>query len=188
MRMSGWSSDVCSSDLDQAFDYLFVDEAGQVGLANVVAMGVAARNIVLVGDQMQLAQPIQGTHPRESGVSGLQHLLQNHATVPPERGVFLSETRRMHPDLAAFISAAVYDGRLMSAPETERQSVLADPMLDAEAVAPAGLRFVPVESLACTQRSKTADVRLQQTYRALLGQPWRDETGVERQMGTAEIQ
>src|SRR3546814_17488386 len=46
---------------DQAFDYLFVDEAGQVGLANVVAMGVAARNIVLVGDQMQLAQPIQGT-------------------------------------------------------------------------------------------------------------------------------
>src|SRR3546814_14316186 len=94
MRMSGWSSDVCSSDLDQAFDYLFVDEAGQVGLANVVAMGVAARNIVLVGDQMQLAQPIQGTHPRESGVSGLQHLLQNHATVPPERGVFLSETRR----------------------------------------------------------------------------------------------
>src|SRR3546814_27877 len=173
---------------DQAFDYLFVDEAGQVGLANVVAMGVAARNIVLVGDQMQLAQPIQGTHPRESGVSGLQHLLQNHATVPPERGVFLSETRRMHPDLAAFISAAVYDGRLMSAPETERQRVLADPMLNAEAVAPAGLRFVPVESLASHQPPASADVRLQQTYRALLGQPWRDETGVERQMGTAEIQ
>src|SRR3546814_12894851 len=97
MRISDWSSDVCSSDLqlvagtawlfarpehDQAFDYLFVDEAGQVGLANVVAMGVAARNIVLVGDQMQLAQPIQGTHSRESGVSGLQHLLQNQANVP----------------------------------------------------------------------------------------------------------
>src|SRR3546814_9945035 len=73
----------------------------------------------------------------------------------------------MHPDLAAFISAAVYDGRLMSAPETERQRVLADPMLDAEAVAPAGLRFVPVESLACTQRSQPEADRLQQTYRAL---------------------
>src|SRR3546814_9223833 len=68
----------------------------------------------------------------------------------------------MHPDLAAFISAAVYDGRLMSAPETERQRVLADPMLDAEAVAPAGLRFVPVESLACTQRSQPEADRLQQ--------------------------
>lgn len=36
----------------QAFDWLFVDEAGQVGLANMVAMGRAARNIVLVGDQI----------------------------------------------------------------------------------------------------------------------------------------
>jgi uncharacterized protein len=172
---------------DQAFDYLFVDEAGQVGLANVVAMGVAARNIVLVGDQMQLAQPIQGTHPRESGVSGLQHLLQDHATVPPERGIFLSETRRMHPDLSVFISAAVYDGRLMSAPETERQRVLADPMLDSEAIAPAGLRFVAVESLACTQRSQPEADRLQQTYHALLGQHWMDEEGVERQIGTEDI-
>src|SRR3546814_4641041 len=124
-------------------------------------MGVAARNIVLVGDQMQLAQPIQGTHPRESGVSGLQHLLQNHATVPPERGVFLSEIRRMHPDLAAFISAAVYDGRLMSAHETERQRVLAEPKLDADAVAPAGLRFVAVECLDSTQRSQPEAARLQ---------------------------
>src|SRR3546814_13993340 len=93
----------------------------------------------------------------------------------------------MHPDLAAFISAAVYDGRLMSAPETERQRVLADPMLDAEAVAPAGLRFVPVESLACTQRSQPEADRLQQTYRAILGQHWIDAEGVERQIGPEDI-
>lgn len=172
---------------DQAFDYLFVDEAGQVGLANIVAMGAAARNIVLVGDQMQLAQPIQGTHPRESGVSGLQHLLQDHATVPPEHGVFLSETRRMHPDLSAFISAAVYDRRLSSAPDTERQRVLADPALDSEAIAPAGLRFVDVESLACTQRSQHEAEWLAQTYRALLEQKWLDKEGVDRQIGTEDI-
>ena len=35
-------------------DWLFVDEAGQVGLANMVAMARAARNIVLVGDPRQL--------------------------------------------------------------------------------------------------------------------------------------
>ena len=56
-------------EYDQAFDYLFIDEAGQVGLANVVAMGVCARNIILVGDQMQLSQPIKGTHPGGSGRS-----------------------------------------------------------------------------------------------------------------------
>lgn len=94
-------------ELDQALDYLFVDEAGQVSLANLVAMGVSAKNIVLVGDQMQLSQPIQGTHPGGSGVSAMEHLLAGHATVPVDRGIFLAETRRMHPDICRFVSEAV---------------------------------------------------------------------------------
>ena len=48
---------------NQAVDYLFVDEAGQVSLADALAMGTAARNVVLVGDPQQLDQVIQGTHP-----------------------------------------------------------------------------------------------------------------------------
>src|SRR3546814_10066056 len=60
-------------------------------------------------------------------------------------------------------------------------------MRDAEAVATAGLRFVPVERLAGTQRSQPEADRLQQTYRALLGQHWIDEEGVERQIGTEDI-
>lgn len=172
---------------DQAFDYLFVDEAGQVSLANIVATGVAARNIVLIGDQMQLAQPIKGTHPRGSGESALLHLLRNHATVPPERGVFLSETRRMHPDLCAFVSAAVYEGRLRSAEGTERQALLADPLGDPDAIALAGLRFVTVDSLGCTQRSPAEAERLAQTYHTLLGQRWRDKNGQEHAIGNADI-
>jgi predicted RecB family nuclease len=172
---------------DQAFDYLFIDEAGQVGLANIVAMGVAARNIVLIGDQMQLAQPIQGTHPRGSGTSALQHLLQEHATVPPERGVFLSETRRMHPDLCAFVSAAVYEGRLRSASGTEIQQLLADPELDPDVIAPAGLRFVCVDSVGCTQRSLLEADRLNQTYRALLGQLWRNNKAEIAAIGVDDI-
>lgn len=172
---------------DCAFDYLFVDEAGQVGLANVVAMGVAARNIVLVGDQMQLAQPIQGTHPRGSGVSALQHLLQDHATVPPDRGVFLAETRRMHPDLCGFISAAVYEGRLRSSEDTKVQRLLADSAADPEAIAPAGLRFVEVNSIGCTQRSQPEAERLNRTYRALFGQRWRNQHGEVAEIGLDDI-
>ncbi len=97
---------------DQKIDFLFVDEAGQVSLANVVAMGTSAKNIVLLGDQMQLGQPIQGVHPGESGESSLEYLLQGRATIPPERGIFLGTTWRMHPDVCRFISDAVYDGRL----------------------------------------------------------------------------
>jgi uncharacterized protein len=48
-------------EFDQYLDTLFIDEAGQVSLANVVAMGVSARNIVLVGDQMQLGQRAGGS-------------------------------------------------------------------------------------------------------------------------------
>ena len=66
---------------DQRFDHLFIDEAGQVALANVVAAGAAARNLVLVGDPMQLAQPVQGRHPGQSAASGLAYILGGSATV-----------------------------------------------------------------------------------------------------------
>jgi hypothetical protein len=48
---------------------------------------------------MQLEQPIQGTHPGETGTSALQYYLQDHATVPPELGIFLDRSFRMHPAL-----------------------------------------------------------------------------------------
>ena len=82
-----------------ALDYLFVDEAGQVSLANLVAMPPAGHNIVLLGDQMQLGQPIQGSHPGESGLSTLEYLLQGQATIPEDFGIFLSRTWRLHPNL-----------------------------------------------------------------------------------------
>ncbi len=54
-------------DLANAFDYLFIDEAGQVSVANLIAMSRSTNNIVLMGDQMQLGQPSQGSHPEGSG-------------------------------------------------------------------------------------------------------------------------
>jgi uncharacterized protein len=75
-------------------------------------MGTAARNVVLVGDPQQLDQVIQGTHPAGSGASVLRHLLGEHATVPPDRGLFLERTYRLHPDICAYISEEFYEGRL----------------------------------------------------------------------------
>ncbi len=110
-------------ELVNKFDYLIIDEAGQVALANVVATGQCARNLILVGDQMQLAQPIQGSHPGESGKSALDYLLQGKATVPPEFGLFLDVTWRMHPHICSFISDAIYDGRLKPHPDNHRQKI-----------------------------------------------------------------
>lgn len=143
----------CRDDQRGAYDYLFVDEAGQVSLGNLVAMAGAASNIVLVGDQMQLPQPVQGVHPGETGLSILEYLLEGKATVPEDRGILLNESRRLHPALCAFISEAIYDGRLQAHPSTSARHLVLRPSADA-ALRPAGLSFVPVEHDGCTQSSR----------------------------------
>src|SRR5258708_6218587 len=64
-----------------SLDTLFVDEAGQVSLANTVAVSGAARNLVLLGDPQQLSQPLKGSHPEGTGRSALGHLLGDNATI-----------------------------------------------------------------------------------------------------------
>jgi uncharacterized protein len=105
------------------FDYLFIDEAGQVSLAKLVGMAPSASNLILLGDQMQLSQPIRGVHPGESGTSILDYYLQEHATVPEDLGIFLPKTWRMRPEICSFISNAVYDGRLEHELCTETRSI-----------------------------------------------------------------
>jgi uncharacterized protein len=175
------------SKFDQAFDYLVIDEAGQVSLANVVAMGLCARNLVLVGDQMQLSQPTRGFHPGGSGVSVLEHLLGDRATVPEDKGIFLSISRRLHPALCEFISDAIYDGRLTAAEENSTQRLVLSEDTDDEGLAPFGLRFVEVSHEARDQRSKEEANRLKQTYDALLSQRWVDRAGKERQLGINDL-
>src|SRR5262249_36906648 len=99
---------VAHEDLDSGFiDTLVIDEAGQVSLADALAMGTAARNVILLGDPLQLAQVSQGTHPEGVGASVLEHLLAAHATVPADMGMFIDRTRRMHPAVCRFVSEIV---------------------------------------------------------------------------------
>lgn len=174
-------------ELDQAFDHLFVDEAGQVSLANVLAMGTCARNVVLIGDQMQLSQPIKGTHPEGSGRSALEHLLEGHATVPADQGIFLPVTRRMHPALCRFVSDAVYEGRLEAERSTANQHLEIAASADPEALASCGLRFVDVKHAGRTQRSPEEAERISATYRALLASHWTDRHGERRRIGLDDV-
>ena len=102
-------------------DVLFVDEAGQVSLATVCSVAGAARSVVLLGDPNQLPQVSQGTHPEGAEASALEHLVGEAKTIPPDRGLLLGTTYRLHPDVNAFISDAFYEGRLATAPGNERQ-------------------------------------------------------------------
>lgn len=98
----------------EGFDLLFIDEAGQFSLANAIAAAPCARSLVLLGDPQQLPQVTQADHPHGSGASVLEHLLGDDSTIPPGRGVLLTESWRMHPDVCAYVSERSYDGRLRS--------------------------------------------------------------------------
>jgi predicted RecB family nuclease len=99
-------------ELDDELDVLVIDEAGQVSLADALAVGTSADSLILLGDPLQLAQVTQGVHPPGSGASVLEHLLGDDETIPEDRGIFLEKTRRMHPKVCRFISDAFYEGRL----------------------------------------------------------------------------
>ncbi|MCW8884234.1 MAG: TM0106 family RecB-like putative nuclease [Motiliproteus sp.] len=158
-------------DMAGQLDYLFVDEAGQVSVANLIAMSRSAKNLVLMGDQMQLGQPSQGTHPAESGLSVLDYLLHEMPTIPQDMGVFLGTTYRMHSHVNRFISDHIYEGKLESDPTTDKRIIevpeeaqigLSSGTLNKEA----GILFVPVEHEGNTQAS---DEEVEQ-IKALSGQ------------------
>jgi uncharacterized protein len=137
----------CREDT-RPLDYLVIDEAGQVSLADALALATAARNVILLGDPQQLPQVSQAAHPDGSSPSVLEHLLGDRQTVAADRGVFLAETWRMHPDVASFVSELLYDGRLRSAPGRERQRILAEGPL-----AGTGLRRLSVDHQGHSQSS-----------------------------------
>ncbi len=168
---AGTSWHFARDDNDETLDYLFIDEAGQVSLADALAMGTAAHNIVLLGDPQQLPQVIQGRHPERAERSALEHVLGERQTVPPAKGVFLDRTWRLHPKLAEFCSELMYDGRLQSVDVRDRQELLslAEPELNGS-----GLRWLPVAHEGNTQSSAEEAERIAGLFGQLLGGRYRD--------------
>lgn len=172
---------------EDQLDYLFIDEAGQVSFANAIAMSRSAKNIVLLGDQMQLEQPVEGTHPGDSGLSGLQYALKDlvaskpdepafHAVVPADYGLFLGESRRMHPSVCTFISESIYEGRLTSFADCAQQCIklpAASNLVGQEH----GILFSPVEHDGNVQKSEEEVERVKAIYEELLGRPYTDLKG-----------
>src|SRR5204863_7973070 len=124
----------------EAVDVLFIDEAGQMGLADVLAVSQAANSLVLIGDPQQLERPLKGSHPDGAEKSALEHLLGDHKTIPPDMGFLLPRTWRLHPKICDFTSELFYEGRLQSEVLTHSRVLEGHPWLEG-----AGLWFVPAE-------------------------------------------
>jgi uncharacterized protein len=152
------------ADHRNKFHVLFVDEAGQFSLANAAASGLAAESIVLLGDPQQLPQVTQASHPASAGASVLEHLLDGESTIPPGRGVLLTESWRMHPDVCAFVSERSYDGKLHSREACARRRINAR----AGAITGAGLRSLAVAHEGRSQASPEEAAVIAAACRALL--------------------
>src|SRR5664280_1418783 len=167
-----------------ALDVLFVDEAGQASLANVLAMSQAAKSVVLLGDPQQLQQPQRGTHPEGTDASALQHLLGNHKTLPDDRGIFLAETYRLAPSISGFTSELFYEGRLHSIDGLENQMLSGAPPYVG-----AGLWFEPVEHDGNRDSSPEEVSAVEAIVDRLLkkGNRWTDKDGKTQQISAAHI-
>jgi predicted RecB family nuclease len=167
--------------MDQRLDYLFVDEAGQVSLPHAIAVMTAAKNTILLGDPLQLAQVSNTAHPGDLGVSVLQHVLEDLRPVAPDRGVLLTDSYRMHPDVCEFISELLYEGRLRSAADRERQ------LVSSAGLSGTGLRYLPTEHAGNSQRSDEEAERIVHEIGLLLDGTVRDYHGVTRPIGQADV-
>ena len=95
-------------DMPEAVDVLFVDEAGQMSLANVVAMSGAAS----IGDPARRSEPAAAGQPgrpsrRAPGHRPSSTCSAGRPRCDDRRGLFLETTWRMHPAVNDYISRDV---------------------------------------------------------------------------------
>ncbi len=175
--VAGTSWLLARAEFDSTLDTLIIDEAGQVSLADAIASGTCARNLVLLGDPNQLPQVSQGAQPEQAKVSVLQHLLGESETVTPERGIFLDQTRRLRPELCSFTSEAYYEGRLVPWPETASRTVVGED----------GLSLLVVEHAGRSQQSREEALAVAGEIQRLVGTRFTDEHGVTRPLTAADV-
>src|SRR5271166_1914283 len=162
----------CREEMRESVDYLVIDEAGQVSLADALAMSTASTSLLLLGDPLQLGQVSKGSHPDGSHVSVLEHLLGDDGTVAPRRGVFLDRTRRMHPDICKFVSDAVYEGRLSAIEECQHQRIDSDGELTGT-----GVRAILLDHNGNTRHSDEEANRVGEEIEQLIGATYAKANG-----------
>jgi len=165
-------------------DVLFVDEAAQMSLANVLAVSQAAETVVLLGDPQQLDQPTQGSHPDGVSVSALDHVLGGHKTITADRGLFLEKTWRLHPKICEFISELFYENRLLPLAGLEAQQIRSRGRVHG-----VGLRYLPVPHEGNQSSSAEEAIGIRDLVADILNSAttWIDRKGREQPIQLADI-
>ena len=149
-----------------SLDLIVIDEAGQFSLANTIAVSVAARNLLLLGDPQQLPQVTQGTHPEPVDGSALGWLAGDDEVLNPKFGYFLPASFRMNPEVCEVVSRNWYDSKLGSRA----------PQRNLDGVEP-GFHAVHVEHLGNSTESVEEADRVVELVREVISCTWDDGSG-----------
>ena len=145
-----------------------------MSLATAIAAGTCAKNLILVGDQNQLEQPIQGIHPNDSGMSVINYYLKKdenseeiHAVVPEDKGVFLDRTHRLHPKICDFVSEAFYGSKLLPIRQNIQRELIWEKSLESNQRG-AGIRLLLTAHEGCSKVSRAEANEVKQVFNSLL--------------------
>ena len=124
-----------------------------------------------------MGQPTQGSHPGLSNNSVLDYLLQGKDTVEDNRGIFLSRTYRMHPNINSFISENFYENKLLTNPENKNRKIdfPKNFFLNNE-----GIHTILMDHEDCTQTSEQEFKKIDEIIKKLIGRKFTDADNKER--------
>jgi len=180
---AGTKWNICRPYYNKKIDYLFIDEAGQISLSDVVAMGSSCKNIVLIGDQMQLGQPSKGVHPGDSGKSILDYLLGDHDTIPEDRGIFLNKTYRLDPKINNFISTNFYESRLIADDRNSSRKVISKNKFFNNS----GVYYIPSLHSDNSQKSEEECKIVKKLYKDFIGSDFIDKDQNKKKITDKDI-
>lgn len=165
------------------FDVVFIDEAGQMSLADALAVSHCSDSMVLLGDPLQLPQVSQASHPNGSGASVLVHFLGQSATVGHDRGVFLDTSRRMHPSICKFISEWRYEDKLSWDQSCSTLATTVDSLTDQGV----GLRVRLLDHTGNQVRSQEEVDAVIEIVNQALGKTWTNNEGETAVIGSSDV-
>lgn len=127
---------------------------------------------------------MQGSHPDGADVSALNHILDGHHTIPPDKGLFLAETWRLHPDICVFTSELFYDGKLKS-----RDGLEGIGIKGCTALPQPGLYLLGVPHSGNQNNSPEEALAVQRLVNGILADSptWVDRQGMERALTLDDI-
>jgi superfamily I DNA and/or RNA helicase len=110
-----------------------------------------------------------------------------HAVVPADYGLFLGESRRMHPSVCRFISESIYEGRLNSHADCAQQKIAMPPGAKGFVAKENGIIFSAIEHDGNIQQSDEEVERVKAIYNELLGRPYTASDGTTKPLAIEDF-